>query len=64
MNQLLSKDIEAHIVNASALLWLEELKVTQTPEYIKAFCDGFMFRSEMIRRLREIYFGYIEYQDK
>ena len=62
MNQLIRKDMEAHMVNASALLWLEELKATKSPEYIEAFYDGYMFRCEMIQRLNEIYFTDIDDQ--
>jgi hypothetical protein len=56
MNQLLDRELEALMIYASAQLSLKELNETKTEEYLQAFYDGYMFRSEIMSRLDEIYF--------
>jgi len=57
MNQLLSKEIEAQMVDASVELYLKELQTSKSKEYMEAFYDGYMFSFEMIKHMNRIYFG-------
>ena len=56
MNRLLRKELEAQMLKASARLSLEELNASKPKEYLEAFYDGYMFRSEMINLANDIYF--------
>jgi hypothetical protein len=55
MNQLLNVELEAIMIYASAQLSLKELNETKPKEYFEAFYDGYMFRSEIMGLLDEIY---------